>query len=193
MSLELATAFATIVSLISEFREKNKDVSNDDHQKFLDWLSENRHNEIKKILEQNQETIISIKAILNQEYAIVSEKLQSVDNKLASLLSEDRLFSKLVKAISPKQILSEQAKAILIQFEAAQASEMLEIGMYSEGTLYMFADGLQGQLNYSEARFIKDDLKKLVELDLLNKTSVSGKEKFLWTRSASEFVKTISE
>ena len=81
----------------------------------------------------------------------------------------------------------------MIQFEASQASEMLEIGGYLDGTLYMFADGFQGQLSYSEARFIKDDLKKLVELDLLNKTGSIGKEKFLWTRRASDFVKTISE
>ena len=197
MTLDLLTAsttFATLVSLISDFRVKHKEPADDDHLKFLEWLSENRHYEIKVILEQNQETIISIKAILNQDYKIISGKLQSIDSKLASLLSEDVLFSKLVEAINPKNKLSQQAVDILIQFENSQASEMSDLGMYLDGTLYMFIDGLQGQLNYSESRFIKDDLKKLVELGLLTQSSNSaGRKAFQYTRRASDFVETIKK
>ena len=195
MTLDLLTAsttFATLVSLISDFRDKHKEPTDDDHQKFLEWLSENRHDDIKNILEQNQESIISIKAILKQDYRIISGKLQSIDSKLASLLSEDVLFSKLVEAINPKNKLSQQAVDILIQFENSQASEMFEVGTYIDGTLYTFTDGLQGQLNYSELRFIKDDLKKLVELGLLGQSSSSsGKRVFQYTRRANDFVKTI--
>ncbi|MGZ8250814.1 MAG: hypothetical protein ACXW1P_00595 [Methylophilaceae bacterium] len=190
--LTTATTFATLVSLISDFRDKHKEVAADDHQKFLEWLSENRHGEMKKLLEQNQATVISIKAILNQDHAVIFEKLQGVDNKLAALLSEDGLFANLVEAIHPKHKLSKQAVSILVQFESSQASEMLEVGMFGAGALYMFVDGLQGQLDYSEARFIKDDLKKLTELSLLRPSSnSSGKQVFLYTRRASDFVKTI--
>lgn len=191
--LTTATTFATIVSLISDFRNEHNKVAIDDHQKFLEWLSDNRHDEIKIILEQNQETIISIKAILNQDYEIVFQKLHSIDSKLASLLSEDVLFSKLVEAISPEQALSKQALAVLIQFDNSQASEMLEVAKYSDGTLYMFIDGLQGQLNYTEPRFIQDDLEKLIELGLLRQRRNSeGKKVFQFTRRASDFVKTVN-
>ncbi len=53
-ALTTATTFATIVSLISDFRNEHNKVAADDHQKFLEWLSDNRHEEVKKILEQNQ-------------------------------------------------------------------------------------------------------------------------------------------
>ncbi len=187
-----ATTFATIVSLISDFKSENKKVSDDDHQKFLEWLSDNRHEEIKKILEQNQETIISIKAILNQDYTIVSEKLQNIDSKLAGLLSDDVLFSKLVEAIRPEQILSKQAIAILNQLENSQASGMQELAML-ERTMYFFIDGNQDELTYSEPRFIKDDLERLVELGLLRQSfNSSGEQTFLYTRRASDFVKKVA-
>lgn len=190
--LTTATTFATIVSLISDFRNEHNKVAIDDHQKFLEWLSDNRHDEIKNILEQNQETIISIKAILNQDYEIVFQKLQSIDSKLASLLSEDMLFSKLVEAISPEQALSKQAVAVLIQFERSQASEMLERRKCSDGTSYMFIDGLKGQLNYTEPRFIQDDLGKLIELGLLRlRRNKEGDNVFEYTRRASDFVSSI--
>lgn len=190
--LTTATTFATLVSLISDFRNEHNKVAIDDHQKFLEWLSDNRHSELKHILEQNQDTIISIKAILNQDYEVFFQKLHSIDSKLASLLSEDALFSKLVEAISPEQSLSKQAVEVLIQFENSQASEMLEMSMYSDGVLYMFIDGLQGQLNYSESRFIRDDLGKLIELGLLRqRRNKEGRNVYQYTRRASDFVRSI--
>lgn len=191
--LTAATTFATLVSLIFDFRSQHKELSENDYKKFLEWLSESRHDEIKSIVEQNQETVISLKAILNQDYTVISEKLNKIDSKLASLLSEDGLFSSLVKAIKPEYLLSEQAASILVQFESSQASEMLEVAMYAEGTLYTFMDGLQGMLDCKEPRFIKDDLKQLVELGLLTlSANSSGKNIFQYTRRAAEFVNAMS-
>ena len=190
--LTAATTFATLVSLISDFRDKHKEVAADSHEKFLEWLSENKHDEIKVILEQNQATVISIKAILNQDYAIISEKLQSIDSKLASLLSEDVLFSKLVEAIHPEQMLSRQAVSILMQFENSEASKAMESISMDGTSCYMFLDGNQRVINYDEPRFIKDDFAKLIELNLLRKTFNSdGKPMYVYTRAASELVKNI--
>jgi hypothetical protein len=189
--LTASTTFATIVSLISDFRDKHKEVAANDHEKFLEWLSENRHDEIKIILEQNQETIISIKAILNQDFTIISEKLQNIDNKLASLLSEDVLFSKLVEAINPERMISKQAVAVLIQFENSEASKLLE-HLYTGGLDFIFIGGKGGTLDINEPRFIKDDFAKLIELGLLRQNyNSSGKPMYEYTRAASEFVKSI--
>ena len=189
MSLELATTFATIISLISDFRDKHKEIAADDYQRFVEWLSDNRHEEIKKILEQNQATITSIKIILNQDYEVIIEKLQNVDSKLATLLSKDGIFSKLVEAINPSQILSKQAKSILMQFEGSQASKLIEARMMA-GTVYIFMDGSGGNLNFDEPRFIQDDFVKLTELGLLLQDyNSAGKPLYVYTRVASEFVK----
>ncbi len=183
-----STTFATLVSLISDFREKRKEISENDYEEFLEWLSENRHNEIKSIVEQNQTTIVSLKAILNTKYALISEKLQQVDNKLASILSSDNLFSALVRSINPEQSLSKQALNILTQFHASGASKIL---LYHslEGVQYFFMDGDRQQVNVDELRFLEDDLESLVELNLLRKDSNSdGDIIFKYTRAASEVV-----
>ena len=187
-----ATTFATIVSLISDFRDKHNEVADNDYQIFLEWLSENRHDEIKILLEQNQATVVSIKAILNQDYSVISEKLLSIDSKPASLLSEDVLFSKLVKAISPEKMLSVQSVSILMQFESSGASKALE-SLSMGGANYIFLDGKGGSIEVSEPRYIKDDFLKLIELDLLRLDYNSqGKPMYLYTRAASEFVKCMS-
>jgi len=99
----------------------------------------------------------------------------------------------LLKLLAPEQALSKQAVAVLIQFENSQASEMLEVAMYSDGTLYMFIDGLQGQLNYTEPRFIQDDLEKLIELGLLRQRRNSeGRKVFHLQEELLIFVKTVN-
>ena len=191
MSLELATAFATIVSLISEFRDKNKEVAVDDHAKFLEWLTENRHDEIKKLLEQNQATVTSIKAILNLQSSDILEKLKNIDNKLGSILSVDSSFNPLVQAIAPLNSLSPQSISIIKQFETANASTILE-RHYLGGSAYIFMDGNGGELTYSDIRFIEDDFSKLVDLGLLRMEFGSqGNKIFKFTREASTLAKTI--
>ena len=186
MSLELATAFATIVSLVSEFRDNNKEVAADDHAKFLEWLSENRHDEIKKLLEQNQATVTSIKTILNLQSSDILEKLKNIDNKLGSILSVDSSFNPLVQAIAPLNSLSEQSISILNQFEIAKASTVLEQHYMSNDTAYIFMDGDGGTLTYTDTRFIEDDFSKLVELGLLRMEFGSkGAKIFKFTREAS--------
>ena len=192
MSLELATAFATIVSLVSEFRDNNKEVAADDHAKFLEWLSENRHDEIKKLLEQNQATVTSIKTILNLQSSDILEKLKNIDNKLGSILSVDSSFNPLVQAIAPLNSLSEQSISILNQFETAKASTVLEQHYMSNDTAYIFMDGDGGTLTYTDTRFIEDDFSKLVELGLLRMEFGSkGAKIFKFTREASNLVRSV--
>ncbi len=80
------------------------------------------------------------------------------------------LFSKLVEAISPKQVLSAQAVAVLIQFENSLASEMLEMGMYAQGNLYMFIDGLQGQYKLYRAKIYSRRFGKVIRIGFATAT-----------------------
>ena len=189
--LTAATTFSTIVSLISDFRDKHKEVAADDHQKFLEWLSENRHYEIKELLEQNQATVISIKAILNQQSSEVLEKLKSIDTKLGDILSADTLFGPLVRAVAPFNGLSEQCINILRQFEDAQASEIVERNLIGYSG-YLFMDGSGVELKYNQPRFIEDDFLMLVQLGLLRLDYASGGSKrYKITRAASKLVQSI--
>jgi len=190
--LTASTTFAELVGLFSDFLGKRKEASNDDYQKFLEWLSNNRHEEIRALLEQNQATVISIKAILNHQSAIVLERLKNIDNRLGNILSADSLFSPLVQAIAPLNSLSEQAINILRQFENVEASTVLEQNYMSNETAYIFMDGQGGELEYSDVRFIEDDFSVLVELGLLRlEFGKNGGKLYKFTREASKLVRSI--
>ncbi len=192
--LTASTTFATLVSLFSDFLDKRKEVSNDDYQKFLEWLSENRHDEIKKLLEQNQSTATSIKASLNLQSSIILNQLKKIDDKLDNILSADSFdasLNPLVQIVAPYNALSEQALGILRQFENSNASKVMEIP-FLEGTAYQFMDGNCKKLEYNDLRFIDDDFSKLVELGLLKlEFNSQGHKLFKITRDASNLIKLI--
>ena len=164
--LSAATAFSTIISLISDFRTNHKEVFANDHQKFLEWLSDNRHEEVKVLIESNQSTVVSIKAILNQDFNYLSNKLESIDNKLAYILSSDDLFSSLVASVAPLKTLPAQAMDVLKRFEELKASRMFVFNTIPDST-YSFQGEKSGSLMVSDKRFINDDLSLLVRLNLL--------------------------
>jgi len=51
---------------------------------FMAWLSENRHEEIKMLLEVNTTATIGIKALLGQGLKEIRDELQSLDESLAA-------------------------------------------------------------------------------------------------------------
>jgi hypothetical protein len=83
--LTAATTFATIVSLISQFRGEAELTSRHEYEDFLCWLSENQHDEIKSILESNTRTTISIKALLHEEHKYIKEKLERLNEGILDL------------------------------------------------------------------------------------------------------------
>ncbi len=187
-----ATTFATLVSLISDFKDKRKEITTDDYLLFLEWLSENRHDELVSLLNQNQTTITSIKAILNLQSTELLEKLKSIDNKLGNILSFDPNFSALVDAIAPQVKLSEQAISILLQFEQSGSARVVELKtmpIYS----YIFVDKKAPNLAFEDQKFIQDDFLSLVSHNLL-KTELDsrGNKVYIFTRAASELIKQTS-
>lgn len=189
--LATSTIFATIVSLLADFKSQRQDGASDDFNEFMSWLSESRHDELKTLIQQNTKTTISIKALLNENKIVLAEKLEQLDRKLALLMSEDADFSNVVLGVRPNSKLSKQAISLLQQFENSGASKALEL--HSQGQLSLFLiDG--GQLQHDDPRFLEDDLRTLVEnkLLLLDYNS-SGKRVFIYTRSASDFVKSIGK
>ena len=190
--LTSATTFATLISLISDFRDKRKEVAVDDYEQFLQSLTQSRHEELKTLIEQNQATVIAVKAILNENSVTILNKLVSIDSKLALLLSEDVIFSDLVRGIRPDLQFSDQAISILRQFEDSNASKLLEVVALNE-TAYLFMDGTSEELECSDLRFIEDDFARLAEERFLRLEFNSQEQKlYIYTRKAKDFLKSYS-
>ena len=80
----IATSFATIVSLMADFVSHRGANQRRSFDEFMAWLSENRHEEIKTLLEVNTTATIGIKALLGQGLKEIRDELQSLDESLAA-------------------------------------------------------------------------------------------------------------
>lgn len=189
--LSLASAFATIVGLIGQFRGEKFGQEQATLNDFMQWLIETNHEELKEILEKNSKASEGIKNILQEDRELFLEKLEGINNALLAFASGVSGFSSLAEAINPNALLSKQAISILTQFEEKQASKALEANSFG-GMSLLLLDGASGNIEYDEPRFIEDDLKSLIELGLLRHDyNSNGDNLYIFTRAASSFIKGI--
>lgn len=188
-AITAATLFSNIVALVGQFRTEKGELNKADFNEFLLWLTETQHHELKNIVESNLKTSIGVKALLTEKYDVLAKKLECIDSALVSFASTFEGFADLGQGLKPKAALSEQALSILQQFEASQASKILESHVSQEGLILLCIDGNGGQIEISDKRFIEDDLKGLVELGLLrHEYSPKGNNLYIFTRTASKLV-----
>lgn len=188
-----ATAFATIVSLIGQFRSERNASKGQNFEEFLAWLIDNNHTELKNLLEANTQTTIGIKALLGENQKILLDRLSRIDDLLVSIVGNIDGFSDLANGLKRESLISEQAISILRQMEEKQASTILESqNIGSTKTAYMMIDGNGGDIQYEEPRFIEDDLLTLVELGLMrHDLNSQSANLYKITRTASKYIDLI--
>ena len=188
--ITIATSFASIVSLIGQYRSERGAKEKADFNEFIQWLQETQHQDLKELLEINTKATISIKALLNEDRELLLAKIDDLDSALASYASKFEGFSELASAIKPEVVLSAQALSILRQFEASGGSKMIQLKSLGP-VQYLFLDG-NGQLEIDEPRFIEDDINTLIELGLLRQDyNRKGGSLYVYTRAASKLVASI--
>lgn len=188
-----AVTFATIVSLIGQYRSERGARSKVEFDDFLTWLLEKQHQEIKKLLESNQRAASSIKSLLEIGFDSLMERIDSLDSALATFASHTPEFGELSAQIRPESRLSEQALSILRQFESSGAGKVVEAKSY-DGISLLYLDGdLNGGMQIEDERFLEDDLNRLIDLGLLrNRLNSSGNNVYIYTRAASEYVQELN-
>lgn len=186
------TSFATIVSLIADFVSHRSQRSADDYAQFIEWLCENRHDELVKLLGENARTSTSIKALLSEDRAELTLRLDHLDSMLARLASGFDEFAALAREIRPEVTLSSQALRILREFSNARAAKALAVDLDNQRALIFFdgPGGAQKQLVLDEPQFADDDIRSLIEWRFLHVPSYnsSGKPIYGITRVAAEFI-----
>ena len=187
-----ATSFATIVSLLADFVAHRGSNESKSYDEFMAWLSEQRHDEIKSLLELNTSTTIGIKALLGESQKEILERLQSLDRSMATFAAGFDAYRGIAEAAHPASALSAQAISLLQQFHDSGASKVLE-SKYFSGTALHIVDGpSNGSLEYTDPRFLNDDLTTLVELGLLDlELNSRGERLFVFKRSAAGFVQAL--
>lgn len=190
--LSAASAFATIVGLIGQFRgERASSEEQSSFEEFREWLEDTQRSDINNLIDQQDKMIEGIKIILAEEREIFIEKLETINNALITYSSNIEGFSQIAESINPNLSLSDQAISVLTQFEEAEASKVLE-NLDQSGVNLIFIDGKGGVIEITEQRFLEDDISKLVNLGLLlHRYNSNGKNLYTYTREASSLVKTM--
>jgi hypothetical protein len=186
--LSVATAFATVVSLIGQFRAERGDSRRADFNEFMAWLVKTNHEEVKELLESNAQTTDGIKDLLGEQHEALMGKLEVLDNTLASYASGIPGFSNLTRGLKAEAVLSHQALSILKQLELSGASKLIEIRTF-DGTLLIL--DTSGEVEIDDPRFLEDDLRTLVEVGLLrHEYNSEGNNLYIFTRAASQLLRS---
>lgn len=183
-----ATAFASIVSLIGQYRSERSKSGQADINDFQQWLENNHQQEVINFLKKNTRAIESLESLILEDKNTLLNKLEGLDNALAAFATNVQGFAQLAEAINPESVLSEQAVSILQQFEEVGASKILEAHTLG-GLSFIFVGGRGGQLQFNQEQFIEDDFTILTDLGLLRADYNSKNQiTFKYTRAASLFI-----
>jgi hypothetical protein len=185
-----ASSIATLVSLLGQFRGERQTVKEEDYKEFLNLLDETRHNELKTLIESNQQASDSIKKLLYEDRNVLLEKIESLDKALAQFASGFEGFSQLVEAVKPTDRLSSQALNLLRLVEEVKGN-LIMVNHFITGIRIWISGSHENNtpvFNITEPRFIEDDISTLLDLRL-----IKPKEKniYLFTRVASELVRSM--
>lgn len=135
-----------------------------DHQKFIEWLEYHRHEEIKNLICNTAALRNEVDALLRADHAVIIEKLDAVSATLATLMSHVTEFRGLTLTMMPNADLSEQAVDILRQLVNSDSQYILYVDLNADCVLNLQSGG---QVSFTEPRFLKDDLERLVGLGFL--------------------------
>ena len=184
--LELANSFATVISLLSSFVSHRSEGQND-YEEFFNWLKE--HNiELSNHILSNSKITEEIKNILILDRDLLLKKFVELDKRMATLSCSFSITRGLAKAIRPGAELSDHAINILEQLVDSGGSWILETDS-KDGVELIIYDG-DGNIEIKERRFLVDDLRNLVEAELLlHGLNSAGKNKYTLTRAGYNYIK----
>ncbi|AUD78951.1 hypothetical protein CW740_06685 [Kangiella profundi] len=185
-----ASAFATIIGLLSAFSSGRESKSIAELSEFIAWLIDHKHEELANTIEQNTDITVSIKALLNHHNDELHRKLDGLGHTMALIASRVPDLTELAVSIVPNVELSEQAHSIIAQMYKNKTEFFLVSKSMNRAPILIPSNG--ELITYEDEQFLHDDLNTLVEHRLLRLDYNSkGSEMYYFTRTAVKLV-TIS-
>lgn len=187
--LSTASAFATIVGLICNFKSERSLSDKTEYHDFVNWLEEKRHENIIDLVKANNQLSNGIQSFLREDNKLIMSKLNALGDIMSTLSARIEGLSEIAAAVNPGHEISDQCLRILRQLNESESSRFIEIKIRGQ-SLFQIMDGKGGNIDYEEPRFIEDDLLTLQELGMLRLDYGSkGSRIFYITRRAVEFLK----
>jgi hypothetical protein len=162
-------AVAQIFSLMADYAASKGAREQLDIHDFTQWLATQGHSDVMRAIEQNQTTLVSIKAALAEGRNELLERLADLDRKFSAVAAGAGPLSDLAQALHPNSVLSEQAQALLRAMEEQQVETMIEVS-HSGGKQLLMAGGTSDNKGFeiTDPRFYDDDINTLCALGMLS-------------------------
>jgi hypothetical protein len=189
--LTAATTFSTIVGLLRIFRQERGEREKLNHQNFIEWMENHRHEELKNLIVNNAALRTEVDNLLQADHVQMLGKLDHIEEILVSLVSGVDDLRGIALAIAPNASLSEQAILILRQF-VDSGDDRLIYNNFGGANFVIVC--LQGSLiEVTEPRLIADDLNQLVALQLLTVVEYDSEGRPIYgiTRNAVRFMEVV--
>lgn len=184
------TSFVTIVSLYAAFessRQGRKDI-----KEFKDWLNENNYAYMTAIIDNNESLQQDLTLLMNQNHNQLMGQLSILNNHIISIASRMKGLDKIASSFNINKGLSDQAVDVLRQFVESDSARMIHIQTWNFEGLDNIYSLDNGGVEYSEPRFIEDDVDNLVDAGLITKTlGKNGGFIYKITRQAVQFIDAI--
>lgn len=102
-----ALTFAQLVGLLSNFSSEKSGSAAASFEDFMKWLTEKNHAEVIDLLNNNQQTAVGIKALLNEGISNFNQRLETINTSLLLLASGIAGFQGIAQSLSPDAGMSE--------------------------------------------------------------------------------------
>jgi hypothetical protein len=190
--LSLASAFATIVGLIGQFRSERNSDTPADFGEFSAWLAQNQREDLLHLLEQHKQAISGVEVLLREQESRLLAVIDRLDRALASAARNYPGFSDIAEVVRPYSSLSRQALSILTYLDRQEVSGFSIHRVFGGSFVIQLANAKypSEKLDLTEERFVENDLSTLVQEGLLLHDGTHG---YTFTRAASDLVERMQE
>lgn len=193
MPIELASGFATIVSLLISFKNERQGSHQATFQDFRNWLEENSQTEILREVEGDLNLQEGVKGLLRESHQEVMKKLEGLDTTLAAVSRHLSGFEHISIATHPETILSDQAVSIMRDLYESGGEFLIESqSINADNRLIIAGNRNSSEVTVKEPRFLEDDLSNLVKYGFLRLDfAPKGERTFYITRQAARYIKSV--
>jgi hypothetical protein len=188
--MEPLSLFFSLVSMLRIFKQERGDGKKADRQAFMDWLAAHKHEELKNFIANTAAVRAEVDNIMAADHTLLIQKLDGIQELVATLLSRVDEFRGLSLALAPDSQLSDQAVCILRQF-VDSGDETLAYESFGPGQFMLQTD--RGEpFTITDLRFLQSDFGQLLALGLLTaEQNSNGHTLFHLTRNAVGYLQAI--
>jgi DNA-binding phage protein len=177
--------FLMLFQLFQMFLPESKDNSVDEFKK---WLEIHNHNQMVEILNNENQIANYLANLIADKNEDLKKQLADINQMVASILANTKTFAPVASMMNIQSNLSEQAVSILKQFVESGGHDMTPAHTLSERSYILN----NGELKYSEERFLDDDLHTLVALGFIREQfDKNGDISYIITRNAVKFIESL--